>query len=92
MPANEFRDRTVLTPGNVALAGYLKSKRMASGLSLRALANLLNVSYVQISKVERLQRRLDVIELIRYCGALGIDPLEAVRLVMTNYQDSASAH
>lgn len=50
-------------------------------MTLDDMSRLLNVPAVQISKVENRRRRLDVIELIRYCRALGVDPIEAIQMV-----------
>ena len=59
------------------LAQWLKQRRLQNGLTTQNLADLLNVPQSLISKVENSLRRLDVIEFIDYCRALGVDPCQA---------------
>ncbi len=63
------------------LLTWLKKKRQAKGLSMRKLAERLECSHSFICKTEQGERRLDVIEYVRYCSALGIDPVEGINLI-----------
>ncbi len=49
---------------------------------MRELAERLDVIHSWIGKVELGERRLDVIEYIQYCKALGVDPIEATNLFL----------
>ncbi len=49
---------------------------------MRTLGERLGVIHSWIGKIEQGERRLDVIEYIRVCDALGADPHEGIRLVM----------
>ena len=53
---------------------WLKKGREDQGLSMRALAEVLGVPHSFVQKVEMLERKLDVMEYVRYCSALGLDP------------------
>ena len=57
-----------------ALRALLKSKRLESGMTIRTLADKLNVSHSIVGKIEDGSRKLEVFEFIEYCKALEIDP------------------
>jgi len=56
------------------LISWLKESRKSKGISMRDLAHKLNVSHSWVSKVENLERRLDVYEYSILCRQLGVDP------------------
>ena len=60
------------------LRTWLKQGRLDADLTMRELAKKLNVSFQTISKIENGERRLDVVEYVSYCQALGIDPHEGI--------------
>lgn len=49
---------------------------------MRALADKLEVPHSFVQKIETMERRLDVMEYVSYCGALGIDPKEGLDLII----------
>lgn len=51
----------------------LREERKRAGISQVELAELLGESQSFVSKVERLDRRLDIIELYEFCNAIGVD-------------------
>lgn len=63
------------------LTGWLKTQREAKGLSMRELADKMDIPHSFIGKVEQRERKLDVIEYIAYCEALGISPTEGIKLI-----------
>jgi len=64
------------------LRQWLKEKRGDSSLTMRELAEVLSVHHSIIGKIETGERRLDVIEWLEYCDALGADPHECVSLLL----------
>ncbi|WP_376787892.1 helix-turn-helix domain-containing protein [Aliamphritea ceti] len=66
-----------------ALAAWLKKKRLEQGLSIRDLANILDVHPSIVGKIETCMRKIDAIELIEYCNALGVDPNDCTAEVQT---------
>jgi transcriptional regulator with XRE-family HTH domain len=60
---------------------WLINKRKEAGLTQRQLAERLEVVHSLIGKVEKGERRLDVIEFITYCKALNADPNELYKLL-----------
>jgi transcriptional regulator with XRE-family HTH domain len=73
-------NKTVASIENVNITTWLKAKRKESGHTMRTLAALLNRPHSFIGKVENQERRLDVVEYLRYCEALKIDPKEGLEL------------
>jgi transcriptional regulator with XRE-family HTH domain len=55
-----------------ALSEVLVEARQEAGPTQRDLAARLNVAYTTVARVERGQRRLDVLELMLWAKALGI--------------------
>ena len=65
---------SIYTPEMVALTTWLKAARLERGLSMRALGEALEKPHTYIQKVESGERRLDVVEFVWYCRALGVEP------------------
>ncbi len=63
------------------LRGIFVEKRKALGLSQKGLAEKMGVIASFIGKVETGDRRLDVVEFIRYCQGLEIDPQDLLGLL-----------
>ncbi|WP_028884910.1 helix-turn-helix domain-containing protein [Teredinibacter turnerae] len=70
--------KTIASPEYRKLVLWLKNKRIDQGLSMRALAAKLEVPHSFVQKIEMVERRLDVMEYISYCAALGIDPKDGL--------------
>ena len=58
---------------------YLQQARIDAGLSQDELAKKMGWDQTYISKIERGVRRVDLIELMGVCDALGVDAVEFVR-------------
>lgn len=56
--------------------------RKDSGLTQNELADSIGVDQSFISKVERGERRLDIVEFLSYCDALKVSPSEVVEILM----------
>jgi transcriptional regulator with XRE-family HTH domain len=69
------------TPGHTALLKALIEGRIGSGLTQVELAEKLKVRQSYVSNYETGERRLDVVEFILVCGALGLDPAGVVEEV-----------
>ena len=57
----------------------LRSKREEKGLSQFQLSQILNVPQPYISRIETCERRIDILELMNICEALGISFIDFVR-------------
>jgi hypothetical protein len=50
---------------------------------MRSLSEVLGTPHSFIGKVENQERRLDVVEFVRYCQALEVDPADGLRQVLS---------
>lgn len=62
-----------------ALLGLLRSWREDAGLTQSQVGERLGNTQTFISKVERGERRLDVVEFAEWCDVLGLAPGEALK-------------
>jgi len=73
--------KTISSPDYRNLISWLKKSREDQGLSMRALAERLDVPHSFVQKIETMERRLDVMEYVWYCAALGIDSKKGLDLI-----------
>ncbi len=73
--------KTVASEENSRLTQWLKVKRQEKGHTMRSLAQVLGTPHSFVGKIENQERRLDVVEFIRYCQALEIDPIEGLTIL-----------
>jgi len=71
--------RSTHHPNYQTLLTLLRDLRERAGVTQLALADCLGNTQTFISKVERGERRVDVVEFIEICEALGADPVAAFR-------------
>ena len=69
--------KTVSSEENSKLTKWLRRSAM-KGHTMRSLAQVLGTPHSFIGKIENQERRLDVIEFMRYCDALEVDPLKVL--------------
>lgn len=63
-------------PAYRAIVDGLIAARKARGLTQIDVAQAMGTDQSQISKFERGERRLDILDYVRYCRAIGIDPCQ----------------
>ena len=73
--------KTITSPKYAKLVGWLVAARHSSGLSIRELADKLDISSTAVHRIESLERRLDVFEYVLYCQALNVDPAAGLKLL-----------
>ena len=73
--------RDTYGPQHRAIIAKLVESRRAAGMTQVELARALGTDQSQISKIERGERRLDVIDYLRICRVIGVDPAEPLRTV-----------
>lgn len=69
-------------PRYIRLRRLLVERRVAAGLSQTQLASMLGKPQSYVSKVESGKRGIDVIEFVEYVGAIGVDPMRVLRVVL----------
>ncbi len=69
------------SPEYKKLTDWLKKQREAKGLTMRELGERMGVSHSFIGKIEQQERRLDIVEYLHYCKAIGIDPAEGILIL-----------
>ena len=65
-------DKTLFSKDYQVLLGLLREVRERSGITQQAVADSLGTTQSIVSKCERGERRLDVIELRRWCQSLNV--------------------
>lgn len=70
--------KTIYSPESERLSKWLREQRKARGLTMREAARLIDKPHSFIGKIEVGQRRLDVVEFVKYCDRLGFDPVEGL--------------
>jgi hypothetical protein len=74
--------KTVASEENAKLVGWLIKKRKEKGHTIRSLAQILGTPHSFIGIIENQERCLDVVEFIRYCFALEVDPQEGLNIAI----------
>jgi transcriptional regulator with XRE-family HTH domain len=69
------------TAENKRLIVWLKGHREAQKLTMRQLAEKLGVPHSYVGKIEQAERRLDVAEYLTYCEALGVSPIDGLKVI-----------
>jgi ribosome-binding protein aMBF1 (putative translation factor) len=82
-----FTERSVFTAEYQLLLRHLREERKRVGLTQTELGEHLGQPQAIISKCERGERRLDVIELRAYCAAMGISYLKFLSQLEAELQE-----
>lgn len=78
--------RALASPSHAALRGLLVKARKEAQLTQQQVAAKLGVPQSYVSKYEKGERKLDVIEFLALCDVLGVSPagaIEALRQAIT---------
>ena len=82
--------KSVFTEEYDLLLKRLVSARREAGLTQQQLAGRLNRLQSFVSKYERRERRLDVVELVTVCRALKVDPCSVIREIEDSLNRSSN--
>ena len=74
--------KTIYTGEYQALVLWLRAQRVARGMTMRDLAEILDVPHSFIGKVETRERRIDLVEFIAICRALSVSPHDGMDVVL----------
>ena len=75
-------EKTIYAEEYRTLLKWLRDQRKRRGLTMRDLGARLDVHHSWIGRVEKGERRLDVMEFTRVCEKIGCDALEGLQLVI----------
>lgn len=81
-------NKIIYSPEIIALRTWLCSERLRLGLTMRELAHRLDRPHSFVQRIEEDDRRLDVVEFVWYCQALGIDPALGLELILSHHSYS----
>ena len=73
------RLKVVSASDHALLGAFIRALRIRSGISQRDLAGALNVPQSFISKIERGERQMQLIEFVLVCRQLGHEPADSLR-------------
>lgn len=82
---------SINTKEMLTLCAWLRAMRKEKDLSMRGLAERLDKPHTYVHKVEQGERRLDVVEYVWYCQALGCDPMVGIKLISRKPRDLRSS-
>ena len=71
--------KTISSDKYLSLLAWLRKARERKGLSMRELAREIGQPHSWIGKIETAERRLDVLEYVRYCQALELKPEDGLK-------------
>ena len=64
------------------LRAWMKQKREESGLSLRAVAEIVGRHHSVVGKLEQDRRKIEMLEFVAYCQAVGADAHEGLDIII----------
>lgn len=76
--------KTIYSKRSVKLGGILREYRETKGYSLRAFEAITGISRTIIHKIEKGERRLDVVEFLELCEFLDANPQRIIKILQKN--------
>ena len=73
--------KTIHHPKYILLIGHLRGRRVALGFTQAGLAKQMGVVRTFVVRVEQRERRLDILELLRWLDVLGMKLVDAEALL-----------
>ena len=64
------------------LRSWLKTKRSLSSLTLREIAPMIGAHFTSVGKMEQDRKKIELVEFVRYCQAIGADPHEGLEIII----------
>jgi len=83
-------EKSIHSSGYIAFLDLLRAVREEAGLTQQIVATKLGTTQTIISKCERGERRLDVIELRDWCAVLGVNMLDFIARLETILGDASA--
>ena len=75
------------SPHYEKLRAWLKQKRALTSLTLRELAPLIGAHFTSVGKMEQDRKKIELVEFIKYCEAIGADPHEGLEIIIQSLSE-----
>ena len=76
------------SPHYEKLRFWLQQKRADSALTLRDLAPIMGAHWTSVGKMEQDRKKIELVEFVRYCHAIGADPHEGIDVIIQSIEES----
>jgi len=70
------------------LRAWLKQKRAGTSLTLRDLAPMIGAHWTSVGKMEQDRKKIELVEFVRYCQAIGADPHDGLEIVIQSMEEA----
>ncbi len=80
--------KTIHTLEYKKLLDWLRDCRKAQGLTMRNVGHVMKIPHSWVGKVEIGERRLDIVEYVKFCRALEADPHKGLSLIESHIKFS----
>ena len=87
-----IKEKTIYSTESHLLRDWMRQKRQQSGLSIRGVAAKLQWPHSIVGKMETGDRRIDFVEFLCYCEAVGADASEAQALVINKIREKIARY
>lgn len=67
---------------------WLKQKRAGAALTMRDLAPIIGTHWTNVGKMEQDRKKIELVEFVRYCQAIGADPHEGIEVIIQSMKES----
>lgn len=74
--------KSIYSPEMTAVRTWLRQNRLAQNLTMRQLSERLGKPHSFVQRIEEGDRRLDIVEFVWYCQALGVQPQHGLELII----------
>jgi hypothetical protein len=77
------------SPHYEKLRSWLKERRTLSSLTLREIAPLIGAHFTSVGKMEQDRKKIELVEYIKYCHAIGADPHEGLDVIIQSIEEQS---
>jgi len=76
------------SPHYEKLRFWLKQKRSDASLTMRDLAPMIGAHWTSVGKLEQDRKKIELVEFVTYCQAIGADPHEGIEVIIQSMKES----
>lgn len=90
VPTIETMKSSLYSPHYEKLRAWLKRCREEGDLTLREASEIAGRHHSILGKMEQNSRKIEIIEFVHYCRALGVDPHEGLEVIIQSIEADVS--